>query len=344
MKFSPSAVGQVLWADVGEMTHHNLPLLMVEHWTYAHHLNGVLVNLVDVLALDCRARHRPLNPSVKTWKQNNDKMSMQNANNETVGGTSHAARTNKEWMHSGKVLTRDVRRRSSEPIANANPCDMLVELDEGNLTCGAEEMTCKMQSEKEVERLKMKSHALEESHDVESITVDALEGLIRSLNDDQMTAQQQSVREMKKIKLDFNAKMRHKDELIKSKEKRLKFMRDDEGKYKLENEELRKQVAMKEAEALSFVDVMEENVRFEGDNENLNQEVKELERNVSAVSEDCKKSKTEVKVLINEVKAWKEKHKKLEYSHNTVDWLGNRLNDNNKKEARKTMRQARGKH
>ena len=124
---------------------------------------------------------------------------------------------------------------------------------------------------------------------------------------------------MKKMRTDCVAKIRHKNEIIKSKEKRLKGLRDNEKRHKPENDKLHKELAMKEAEVISLDDVIEENKRLEVDNKNLSQEVKELEGKVAAMSKDCKKSKTEVEVLIDEVKAWKEKHKKLENSCNLVN-------------------------
>ena len=63
--------------------------------------------------------------------------------------------------------------------------------------------------------------------------------------------------------------MRQKEELIKSKEKRLKLLKENERKCKIENNELQKKIDMKEDEALSFVNLMEENERLECDNMNL---------------------------------------------------------------------------
>ena len=68
--------------------------------------------------------------------------------------------------------------------------------------------------------------------------------------------------------------MRQKEELIKSKEKRLKLLKENERKCKIENNKLRKKIDTKEAKALSFVDLMEENERLEGNNMNLSQKVK----------------------------------------------------------------------
>ena len=62
MRFSPSVVDKVLCTDVGEMTHCILPTLIVEYWTCVHYLNSTLVNLVEVMAMDYRARHWLPNP------------------------------------------------------------------------------------------------------------------------------------------------------------------------------------------------------------------------------------------------------------------------------------------
>ena len=57
--------------------------------------------------------------------------------------------------------------------------------------------------------------------------------------------------------------------MIKNEDKQLKLFRDKERKCYLENEELQKKVATKEAEAFSLIEVMKDNERLEGEKKNL---------------------------------------------------------------------------
>ena len=71
-------VNQVLQSNVGEMTHYNIPSLLVEYWSYVYQLNGALVELVNFLVVDYRSRHRMLNLLAQMCKHNKN-----NASNKT---------------------------------------------------------------------------------------------------------------------------------------------------------------------------------------------------------------------------------------------------------------------
>ena len=63
--------------------------------------------------------------------------------------------------------------------------------------------------------------------------------------------------------------MRHKENLIKRRDKYLKLLKDRESKLNLENDELCEVAAMKKAEALSLIQVMENSEKLEGENKTL---------------------------------------------------------------------------
>ena len=64
---------------------------------------------------------------------------------------------------------------------------------------------------------------LEEYFDTELVIVETLERLVNDLNYEDANVQHQSSAEIKRMKLDHDKKMRHKEDLIKSKDKRLKL-------------------------------------------------------------------------------------------------------------------------
>ena len=111
------------------------------------------------------------------------------------------------------------------------------------------------------------------------------------------------MREIKKSKVDYDIKIRQKEELIKSKDKRLKLLRDNERKCKVKNDKLRAKIAMKEVEACSLVKMSEENEQLEGNDKNPSQNMKDLESKITDKSKEYKKLKTDAEVKIEEVKA-----------------------------------------
>ena len=97
---------------------------------------------------------------------------------------------------------------------------------------------------------------IEERFSAELIAVETSEGLICSLNDNQAKHQHQSTNKIKKLKRDYAVKIRCKEDLLKSKDERLKLLKDRECKFNLENEGLQKVVAAKEVEGLSMIEIM----------------------------------------------------------------------------------------
>ena len=134
------------------MTCYNLPPLMVEHQSCVYHSNSILVNLVNIIAVDYRSRYWLLNPLVLPCKQN--KKERNNKNNETRGNTSNTTTASEEQISLGRAFTRNARRRNSKLILNLNPFNILAELDDDEENYNVEEMVQKIQNDKEVKRFK----------------------------------------------------------------------------------------------------------------------------------------------------------------------------------------------
>ena len=99
------------------------------------------------------------------------------------------------------------------------------------------------------------------------------------------------------MKRDHNVKMRHKEELLKSKDERLKLIQEREKKTALENNELCKAIATKEAEALSALDVLQDNARIEQENNTLCHKMLELEEDITGNKNSLKAQMSNVKRL-----------------------------------------------
>ena len=74
---------------------------------------------------------------------------------------------------------------------------------------------------------------------------------------------------MLKMKQDYNMKMSYKEDLIKSKDSRLKRLQENQKRMNKEKDMLNKILASKEVEVLSMIDVLQGSERVNKDNKNL---------------------------------------------------------------------------
>ena len=56
MSAAVDAAKRIVWATCNTMKHCNLSEHMVQHWTHARELNGLLKDLVRFLAIECRQK------------------------------------------------------------------------------------------------------------------------------------------------------------------------------------------------------------------------------------------------------------------------------------------------
>ena len=96
--------------------------------------------------------------------------------------------------------------------------------------------------------------------------------------------------------------MRHKEEMIKRRDKYLEMSQDRGNKITHENNELCKAIAIKEAEALSLIEVIEDSERVECDNKTLHQKMLKLEGEITNNASNCKQLNTEINEKTGEVK------------------------------------------
>ena len=110
----------------------------------------------------------------------------------------------------------------------------------------------------EVHRLEEQIAGLEEKFNMESITIEMLERLVYDLSKDHVKTQYQLSDKISKMKIDHDVKINQKDDLLKSKNTRLKILQEKEKRLKKENNNLYKVIASKEVEALSMKDKLED--------------------------------------------------------------------------------------
>jgi len=159
-----------------------------------------------------------------------------------------------------------------------------------------------------------------------------MECLIHDLNDDHVKSQAYTQCKIKSMKFDYSKKMQHNTDLIRSKEKRLKGMRDRLEEMNKENEQLRK---VNEAKEVEIISMMEEVAGVE----TLENENKDLKQKVGQVEEVNKKLNMDLDLSKRNEKDWQDKFKKLDYKFRVNNWLSDGLDDGDKQEIKKRIQQ-----
>ena len=120
----------------------------------------------------------------------------------------------------------------------------------------------------------------------------------------------------------------------------MKHLREREDKLSNENKELRESNEAMKAEVLSMTDAVEESAGVEKENHALKKRVLELEEEQKKKESNVEQLKKAVDVKTEEIKKWKEKHKKSEYRRSMSDWLGDKKTVEEKQKDRRYIRQA----
>ena len=279
--------------------------------------------------MDYRVRKRPLNPLANEYEDKS--MTQNNKQEENNINTSNTNNASGDWIEKGRVFRH--KRRNSEPMCmpKINPYDILSEfIDEEDVD--VESTIRSMCMKRKIQGLNEEVQEIQEKYDIESVTVETMECLIHDLNDDHVKSQAHTQRTIKSMKFDYSKKMQHNTDLIRSKEKRLKGMRDRLEEMNKENEQLRK---VNEAKEVEIISMMEEVAGVE----TLENENKDLKQKVGQVEEVNRKLNMDLDLSKRNEKDWQDKFKKLDYKFRVNNWLSNGLDDGDKQEIKKRIQQ-----
>lgn len=248
-----------------------------------------------------------------------------------------------EWITKGKIFRRHSFPNKKTTISNSNMYDILREEEDASRYKYEEnqeenegdfrqlltqQLNSKDAAQKQIEE------TLQETYDVEKMHVDALESLVKRLNEEHVSNQMKSTATIKQLKYDIAKKnqdmyIKHKkrkemEEVYESKYKRLELnLKDAKGRIKTsesKRKELQNAMAEMEAEAELMIDLKEENDNFRFQNsikekelkcskEKYEAEIKRKEKDQINLREKLEIQEAEAKGLEKDVKEWKSKYK-----------------------------------
>ena len=162
---------------------------------------------------------------------------------------------------------------------------------------------------KEVERLKEKKETKDERYNAESITVDALERLIRELNDNQIKRSEELAKKLKTIRWDYFNKINKKDKALKQKEHQVKTLKDTETVLSKEQEHLRESMTIKKVEIEMLKEEIYGHTYIEIENATLKRKIANLGGEIVNLEGENNKFQINTKDLEEKIKDWKSKYK-----------------------------------
>ena len=103
MKFTIEAAEKVVWTANEHIAYCNLPLMMVQYWSYVYELNGYLMDLVCVLSIGYRATKRLLNLLAPEYiyQKDNTEDNTPNTGKEFYHKNDHSKN---EWINKGRMF------------------------------------------------------------------------------------------------------------------------------------------------------------------------------------------------------------------------------------------------